>query len=66
MLFCNNNLQEEKKKKKKFYKKKREYLTSGRVEISITFQFHSLGVSLSNMQERVFMSCIPDIWHLKG
>jgi len=31
----------------------------------ITFQFHSLVVSLS-VQERVLMSCMPVIWHLKG
>jgi len=33
----------------------------------ITYKFHSLVISLSNIgQERVFMSCIPDIGRLKG
>jgi len=32
----------------------------------ITFQFHSLVVSLSDMQERVFMTCMPVIWHLRS
>jgi len=28
----------------------------------ITFRFHSLVVALLDMQERVFMSCMPVIW----
>jgi len=31
-----------------------------------TFQFDSLVVSISDMQERVFILCMPVIWHLKG
>jgi len=35
-------------------------------ETLITFQFHSLVVSLSDMHERGFMSRMPVTWHLKG